>query len=191
MSHVRLPFDSFLPPRHHAHSANARAVLLGMKICTWWWVRHCLKCQARKTLRLTVSWPIILMPLPEGPGIAISVDSFGPLPVTPRGKFYILLSPIVSAAEPTCWAVTAAKFTAEGTANIIINLYTPLRGCPRSIRSDNGLQLCSKLSHAMLEASWCSEYCHQLLLPQRQSWGGACEPHDARNAGNGRQRAPN
>ena len=74
-----------------------------MNICTWWWVRHCLKCQARKTLRLTVSWPIILMPLPEGPGIAISVDSFGPLPVTPRGKFYILLSPIVSAAEPTCW----------------------------------------------------------------------------------------
>ena len=26
------------------------------------------------------------MPLPEGPGVAISVDYFGPLPVTPRGN---------------------------------------------------------------------------------------------------------
>ena len=31
------------------------------------------------------------MPLPEGPGIAVSVDYFGHLPVTPRGNTYILL----------------------------------------------------------------------------------------------------
>ena len=29
----------------------------GMSICTRWWLRHCLKCQARKTSRLTVRWP--------------------------------------------------------------------------------------------------------------------------------------
>ena len=28
-----------------------------------WWLRHCLKCQARKTLWLTVRWTIISMPL--------------------------------------------------------------------------------------------------------------------------------
>ena len=56
---------------------------IGMNICTRWWLRHCLKCQARKTSRLTVRWPVISMPLPEGPGIAVSVDYFGPLPVTP------------------------------------------------------------------------------------------------------------
>ena len=38
---------------------------------------HCLKCQARKTPRLTSRWPIITMPLPEGPGVAVSVDYFG------------------------------------------------------------------------------------------------------------------
>ena len=63
---------------------------IGMNVCTRWWRRHCLKFQAPKTPRLTVRWPIISMPLPEGPGIAISVDYFDPLPVTPRGNTYIL-----------------------------------------------------------------------------------------------------
>ena len=64
---------------------------VSMNVCTRWWLRHCFKCQARKTPRLTVRWPIISMPLPEGPCVAISVEYFGPLPVTPRGNTYILL----------------------------------------------------------------------------------------------------
>ena len=54
------------------------------------------------------------------------------------------------------FAVTAAGFTAEGTANILINPYIPLWGCPRSILSDNGLQFCSKLSHTVyqLQGVW-------------------------------------
>ena len=59
---------------------------IGMNICTRWWLCHFLKCQAQKTPRLTVRWLIISMPLPEGPAIAISVDYFGPPPVTPRGN---------------------------------------------------------------------------------------------------------
>ena len=49
------------------------------------------------------------------------------------------------------YAVTAAKFTAEGTADILINRYVPLWGCPRSILSNNGLQFFSKLSQAVYE----------------------------------------
>ena len=49
------------------------------------------------------------------------------------------------------FAVTAAKFTAERTANILINRYIPLWRCPRSILSDNGLQFSSKLSHVVYE----------------------------------------
>ena len=49
------------------------------------------------------------------------------------------------------FAVTAAEFTAEGTANILINRYIPLWWCPRSILSDNGLQFCSKISHVEYE----------------------------------------
>ena len=48
-------------------------------------------------------------------------------------------------------AVTAAEFSAEGTANILVNKYIPLWGCPRAILSDNGLQFCSKLSQAVYQ----------------------------------------
>ena len=116
-----------------------------MNICARWWLRHCLKCQARKTSRLTVRWPIISMPLPERPGIAVSVDYFGPVPVTPRGNTYILLFIDRFSRQANMYAVTAAEFTAEGTDNNITNRYIPLWGCPRSLPSDTGLQVCSKL----------------------------------------------
>ena len=126
---------------------------IGKRICTRWWLRHYLKCQVRKTPRLTVRWPVISIPLPPGPGIATSVDNVGPLPlpVTPRGNTYIFLVTDRFSRRAVMLAVTAAEFTAEGTANILINRYIPLWGCPRSILSDNGLQFCSTLSHVVYE----------------------------------------
>ena len=47
--------------------------------------------------------------------------------------------------------ITAAEFTAEGTANILVNQCIPLWGCPRTILSDNGLQFYSKLSQAVYQ----------------------------------------
>ena len=46
-------------------------------------------------------------------------------------------------------AVSAAEFLAEVTADIVVNTYIPLLRCPVCLLSDNGLQLCSKLSHAI------------------------------------------
>ena len=89
------------------------------------------------------------MLLPEGPGIAVSVDFFGPLPVTPRDNTHILLFTDLFSRRAEKFTVTAAEFTAEGTANVLINRYILLWGCPRSILSDNGLQFCSKLSHVV------------------------------------------
>ncbi|CAB1119842.1 unnamed protein product [Ectocarpus sp. CCAP 1310/34] len=40
-------------------------------------------------------------------------------------------------------------FTAEGTADILVNRYIPLWGCPLNLLSDNGSQFCSKLSQAV------------------------------------------
>ena len=79
------------------------------------------------------------MPSPEGPGIAVSVDYFGLLPVTPRGNTYILLSTDRFSRRADMFAVSAAEFAAEVTANILIDRYIPLWGYPRSILSDNGL----------------------------------------------------
>ena len=105
---------------------------------------------ANKT-RLTVRWPIISMPLPEGPGVAVSVDYLGPLAVTPRGNNYILMFTDRFSRRADMFPDTAAEFTAEGTANILVNQYIPLWGCPRTVLSDNGLQLCIKLSHAVYQ----------------------------------------
>ena len=59
---------------------------VGMEVCTKWWVRRCLKCLARKTSRQTIRWPTLSIPLPNSPGISVSVDYFGPLPITARRK---------------------------------------------------------------------------------------------------------
>ena len=66
---------------------------IGMNISTRWWLRHCLQCQERKSSRQTTRWPILSLPLPSGPGIAISVDCFDPLPVTPKGTYTLLSRP--------------------------------------------------------------------------------------------------
>ena len=75
---------------------------IGMGICTRWWLRHFLKCQARKTPRLAVRWPVISTPLPPRPGIAGSVGYFGPLPVTPRDNTIVCFSPTALAVVRTC-----------------------------------------------------------------------------------------
>ena len=49
------------------------------------------------------------------------------------------------------YATTEAEFTASGTADIFIDRYILLWGCPVTLLSDNGLQFCSKLSRALYE----------------------------------------
>ena len=124
-----------------------------MDMCTRWWLRHCLKCQARKTPRLTVRWPIISMPLPEGLGVAISVDYFGPLPVTPRGKTYILLITDRFSRRADMFPVTAAEFTAEGTANLLVNKYIPLCRCPPPYSRTTACSSAPSI-HKLCTSSW-------------------------------------
>ena len=76
----------------------------------------------------------------------MSVDNFGLLPVTPRGNSYILLVTDRFSRRADMYAVSAAEFTAEGTADTLVIKYIPLWGCPASLLSDNELQFSSKLS---------------------------------------------
>ena len=92
----------------------------------------------------TVRWPILSLLLPSGPGVAVSVDYFGPFPVTPRGNSYILLFTDRFSRHADIYAVSAAEFTAEGTADVLVSKY--IWGCPASLLSDVGPQFCSKLS---------------------------------------------
>ena len=96
-----------------------------MDISTRWWLRRCLKCQARKTPRQ--NYPLAYsLPLPNDPGILVSVDYFGPLPITLRSKAYILLFTDRFSRRADMYATTEAEFTASGTANILVDRYIPL-----------------------------------------------------------------
>ena len=119
---------------------------VGIEACTKWWVRRCLKCQARKTSRQTVRWPVLPTPLPNSPCVADSVDYFGPLPITARGNSYILLFADRFSRRADMFAVTTAGFTAEGIANILVNRFIPLWGCPSALLSDNGHQFFARLA---------------------------------------------
>ena len=163
---------------------------IGMIIYTRWWLRNCLKCQERKTSRQTVWWPTTTMPSPEGSGIAVSVDYFSPLLVMTRGNTCILLFTDRFSRRADMFAVTAAEFTAEGTANILINRYIPLWGCLRSILSDNGLQFFSKLSRIVCQLLGVRKIATSSYHRKRQRWGRTCKPHDRPGADKGRQRAP-
>ena len=112
-------------------------------------MRRCLKCQARKTSRQTVCWPVLPIPLPNSPGFAVSVDYFGPLPITARGNLYILLFTDRFSRRAGMFAVTTAEFTVKGTANILMNRFIPLWGCPSILLSDNGPQFCARLVTTM------------------------------------------
>ena len=138
---------------------------IGMHVYTRWWLRHCLMCQSRKTPRLTVRWPIISMPLPEGSGVAI--DYFGPLTSTPRGNTYISLITDRFSRRADMFPVTAAAFTAESTANILADKYIPLWGCPRHTLGQRPLVLCQAFTSS-ISAVGSAQACHNLLSSQRQ-----------------------
>ena len=70
--------------------------------CNRWWLCHCFTCQAPKTPWLTVRWPIISMPLPEGPGVTVSVDYFGPFRSHHETTPSCCCSRIASVVGPTC-----------------------------------------------------------------------------------------
>ena len=123
---------------------------VGLDQSVRWWIRRCLFCQARKTSRQTIRWPTTLMPLPSGPGQIVSVDYFGPLPITRNGnKQTLLYTDRFSRPIAASYAVTQDERTAEGTARIFVEQYIPLWGCPYTLLSDNGSEFVARLSLAI------------------------------------------
>ena len=122
---------------------------VGLDQSVRWWIRRCLFCQARKTSRQTIRWSTTLMPLPSGPGQIVSVDYFGPLPITRKGNKHILLFTDKFSPHIAAYAVTQDERTAEGTARIFVEQYIPLWGCPHTLLSDNGSEFVARLSLAI------------------------------------------
>lgn len=83
-----------------------------------------------------------------GPGVSVGADYFGPLLNTSLGNTFVLLFTDRFSRRADVYAVTTAILTAEGTADIFVNRYIALWGCPLTLLSDNGTQFCSKLAQA-------------------------------------------
>ena len=151
MYHARMSRRCFFPPRYHTDTQNTGTFLLvgGYGSLHRWWVRRCLKCQARKTSRQTIRWPTLSIPLPNSPGISVIVDYFGPLPTTARRNSYILLFTDRFSRRADMFAVTAAEFTAQCNANIAVNCFILLWGRLSTLLPDNGFQLCAQLATAV------------------------------------------
>ena len=120
-----------------------------MKAFTNWWVRLCLKYQARKTSRQTVRWPVLPTPLPNSPGVSISVDYFGALLTMTRRNSYILLFTGPLSRRVNMFSVTAAEFSAGRNVYILVNRFISLWGCPSTLLFDNGLNFCAQLVTAI------------------------------------------
>lgn len=96
---------------------------------------RCLKCQARKPSRHTARWPILSIPLPSGPDVAIGVDYFGPLLATPRGNtsYVTLFTGPFQSESGYMYPVSDEKCTSEGTVDMFVNKHMPLWGYPVSL----------------------------------------------------------
>ncbi|MEP5213930.1 hypothetical protein [Sulfitobacter pontiacus] len=68
-----------------------------------------------------------------------------------RGNVHILLFTDRFSRRADNVAVSAVKFTAAGTADIFLNEYIPLSGCPVALLSDNGLHFTSKFANIVYE----------------------------------------
>ena len=99
--------------------------------------------------------------------MAVSVDYFGPLPVTPRGNTYISRFTDRFSRRADMFPATAAGFSAEGRYSQYPGEPIQfLMGVPaHHILSDNGLQFCSKL-HELYMSRWaCASLLQAPIIP--------------------------
>ena len=108
-----------------------------------------IKCQACKISQQTVRWPVLSIPLPNRPGVYVSVDYFGHLPITVGGNSSIFPFTDRFSRCADMLTATAAEFTAEGTTNMLVNPFIPLLECPFTLLSDNLPHFCAQLATAV------------------------------------------
>ena len=98
---------------------------IGMAESVKWWIRRCYTCQARKSARQTVRWPLIYIILPSRPGQMVAFDLLGPLPTTARGNAYVFLVVDLFSRHAEAYAITKGEKNTEGCAARLVHDYIP------------------------------------------------------------------
>ena len=122
-----------------------------MKQSVKFWVRRCYSCQAKKSDRYTVRWPLVSLPLPSRLGQMVAFDFLGPLPKSKRGNRHIFLMVDLFSRHAEGYAITPEEHSATGCAAIIVNDYVPRWGCPHTFLSDRGSEFTSAVCKAVYE----------------------------------------
>lgn len=136
-----------------------------MDVCNQPWLCDYLKRPARIIPRRTVRYPMPAMPLPATPSIAISVDCFGPLPVTPRGSTLPFTDRLSSRVDT--FAISSTEFTNEDTINVLNNKCIP-RGDVHTRQSRTTASSSSRSFRKLSrQVSRGSQNRHQLLQSER------------------------
>lgn len=89
-------------------------------------MHRCLNCLARKTSRHTAHVLVLHIPLPNSPGISV-IAHYGPY--RQRSEEVHTFPSLQTDTSP----VKEVEFTVEGIANLLVNRYILLWGCPSTL----------------------------------------------------------
>ena len=162
---------------------------VGMEVCTKWWVRRCLICRARKISRQTIPWPTSPFLCPIAPEYPSVLTVLGLCRSQLEEILAFFSSRTVSASGRIC-SFTSAEFTAESTANILVNHFTPLWGCPSTLSIRQWTPVLRTACDRRLQTSGYTQAHDKRLPPERERRRRTCKPHHGANASHGLQRTP-
>lgn len=113
--------------------------------------------------------PTLSIPLPSGPGFAISVDCFGSLPTPPRGNASILPFTDSFIRRVGIHLLTDAQFSRKGRPTLVQSacLFRATRSASCRIAASN---FASKICVAIPQAMSNAQYHDEMQTPQRQLW---------------------
>lgn len=122
------------------------------------YVKRCVKCQTYKPTNLKPAG-LLRTPAMNSRFEVLSIDLFGPLPVTAKGERWIFIVEDVTSRFVELFALVSA--TADECAKTLIEQVFLRYGFPRKIISDNGVQF---VSETMQQVCYCLNI-HQSLTP--------------------------
>ena len=128
-------------------------------------MRICYSCQAKKSSRSTVRWPLVSLPLPSRPGQIVSCDLLGPLPETKNGNVHVFSTVDLFNRHADGYAMTKDEKTARGCALKIVD-YIPRWGCPHTFSSDRGAEFISQVSRDVYETLETVNKFQSFIYPQ-------------------------
>ena len=99
-------------------------------------IRRCQSCQEQKLVRAKTRQPMLITDTPIGAFDKISLDTVGPLPITPSGNRHILT--IQDNLTKYCVAVAIPNIRAATIADAFARHFIAIYGTPRAILTDKG-----------------------------------------------------